>query len=97
MPCKPKRAVSAMICCISVDIRRLPLGQSPHKAPVMPKRMNGSTGSRDWVAAPAAHAFEFPNIPTATAAPDNANAEEINSRLVRPCEELFSDKVFSFD
>jgi hypothetical protein len=58
--------------------------------------MNGSTGSRDGVAAAAAHTFELPNIPTATAAPDNANAEEINSRLLRPCEELFLDKVFSF-
>jgi hypothetical protein len=74
----------------------LPLGQSPHHAPVMPKRMYGSTGSRDLAAAPAAHAFALPNIPIATAAPDNDNAEEINSRLLRPGEELFLDKVFSF-
>src|ERR1700678_2342295 len=94
MPCNPKRAVSAMICCMSVDMRRLPLGQSPHKAPVIPKRMYGSMGSRDLPAAPAAHAFELPSIPAATAAQENANAEEINSRL-RLCEETFLDKVFS--
>src|ERR1700677_3502224 len=97
MPCNPKRAVSAMIRCISVDIRRLPLGQSPHKAPVMPKRMFGSIGSSGLVASPAAHAFELPSIPAATVAPENTNAEEINSRLLRPCEEIFLDKVFSFD
>src|ERR1700678_3273443 len=97
MPCNPKRAVSAMICCISVDIRRLPLGQSPHKAPVIPKRMYGSIGSRDLVASPDAHAFELPSILAATVAPENANAKEINSRLLRPCAEMFLDKVFSFD
>jgi hypothetical protein len=37
----------------------------------------------------------LPNTPAATAAPDNANAEEINSRLLRPC--VFLDKVFSFE
>src|ERR1700723_4543863 len=97
MPCNPKRAVSAMICCMSVDMRRLPLGQSPHKAPVIPKRMYGSIGSRDLVAALAAHAFKWPSTPAATAPPENANAEETNSRLLRPCEEIFLDKVVSFD
>src|SRR5579863_3356354 len=97
MPCNPKRAVSAMICCMSVDMRRLPLGQSPHKAPVIPKRMYGSIGSRDLVASPAAHAFESPSILAAIVAPEYANAEETNSRLLRPCEEMFLDKVFSFD
>src|ERR1700761_9347311 len=66
MPCRPKRAVVVTICCMSVDMRSAPLGQSPHKAPVMPKYRLWSTGSRGLSAA----------------APAIANNEESKSRLV---------------
>src|ERR1700691_4056979 len=95
MPCSPKRAVSETICCISVDIRRLPFGQSPHNAPVIPKRMSESIGSRD-LDAEAPHAFEAPRRLAATAVPDNVSAEETNSRLLRRRSLFFPDTAISF-
>jgi poly-gamma-glutamate capsule biosynthesis protein CapA/YwtB (metallophosphatase superfamily) len=66
--------------------------QAPHKAPVMPKRMQGSIGSRDLVAAP--NKCELPSMLAATAVPDNVSADETNCRLLT-CSETFSDKAFS--